>query len=533
MNVAALIMAVVSATDVSITQPEDGGVYSSAVLTLSAIVQNENILPDSVTCSLNGEPFLPVPRLSTDWPTYMQSNLHQGYSAAPAPHEPTILWTAPVTGLIHEFPTPIVVNGIVYYSSNSGDLKLHALDAATGEEIWSYQTMGSDDPPSVVDGRVFLSSDSVYCIDALTGTRLWTFCSGEEEFDAGSTPCVMDGMVACAGNIWALNETYIHCLSVEDGSEVWVRQLSGRVMNCMAGWNGMFIIGNYMGPLIALDAETGETVWSNEYSEDGYWDSSPVVVDSTIYIGSFNGSVLAFDCLTGAIIWDSPIGDNITATPSYHDGSLFIGIEGIGPDGNFVRLDAATGQILWNRALSIHGSPGVADGLVFFGEMYFGTDARIIALDCATGETVWTYSVEAEMFMGSPSITDGVMYIPAIDGLLYAFGTGLKWTYTDDINAEVGENQLVADSWSGGAVVASDTVSFTVTENGIEPGPVSGFELMVLPNPFTESAALIVPDRAFGPCLGAGVRSVGPPGAFAGRSGDGRRGAFHRLGRKG
>ena len=72
-------------------------------------------------------------------------------------------------------------------------------------------------------------------------------------------------------------------------------------MNCIAGWNGMFIIGNYMGPLIALDAETGETVWSNEYSEDGYWDTSPVVVDSTIYIGSMNGSVLAFDCLTGAI----------------------------------------------------------------------------------------------------------------------------------------------------------------------------------------------------------------------------------------
>ena len=162
----------------------------------------------------------------------------------------------------------------------------------------------------------------------------------------------------------------------------------------------------------------------------------------------------------------------------------------IGPNGNFVRLDAATGQILWNRALSIHGSPGVADGLVFFGETYFGADARIIALDCDTGETVWTYSVEAEMFMGSPSITDGVMYIPAIDGLLYAFGTGLKWTYTDDINAEVGENQLVADSWSGGAVVASDTVSFTVTENGIEPGPVSGLDLTVLPNPFTESAAL-------------------------------------------
>ena len=123
MCVTMFLLAVVAAIDLSITQPEDGGVYYSCSLTLSAIVQNENILPDSVTYSLNGEPFLPVPRLSTDWPTYMQSNLHHGYSAAPAPHEPTILWTAPVTGLIHEFPTPIVVNGVVYYSSNSGDLK--------------------------------------------------------------------------------------------------------------------------------------------------------------------------------------------------------------------------------------------------------------------------------------------------------------------------------------------------------------------------------------------------------------------------
>jgi hypothetical protein len=100
----------ISVTNLTITEPVDGETYDGDWLTLRAIVENENELPDSVHYSLNGGAAVLIPRLNTDWFTYMANNNNTGYSESPAPMDNTLLWTAPVTGNIHEFPTPVIVN---------------------------------------------------------------------------------------------------------------------------------------------------------------------------------------------------------------------------------------------------------------------------------------------------------------------------------------------------------------------------------------------------------------------------------------
>ena len=81
------------------------------------------------------------------------------------------------------------------------------------------------------------------------------------------------------------------------------------------------------------------------------------------------------------------------------------------------------------------------------------------------------------------------MYFGSTDGNLYAFGTGLKWTYRNDLFADVGSNELIIDSWSGGVVAASDTIQFTVTQTGIVTDPGSSYRpvLSVRPNPFASN----------------------------------------------
>ena len=487
-----LLSAALSTVDVSITQPEDGGSYPAQNLVLRVLVENDNVLPDSVTFSLNGEPFLPVPRLSTDWHTYKGDDLHTGFSESPAPNNSAILWTAPVCGTTHEFPNPVIVDGIVYYPSNYGTDSLYALDAATGEVLWKYLVGSTDDAVTVKEGLLFTNSgDSLYCFDALDGDRLWA--TGASNV-SGNTPVVSDGRVY-GGNYISPQVGDIICFDASSGEVEWTERLSGYSGSCMAIREGVLFVpttsswGANPSPLYALDASTGGVIWSTTV-DGGFWDSSPVIVDSTLYIGTYGGSLIAFDCLTGQIMWESPLGDPITATPAYHDGSLFAGTDQSGEDGVFVRVDALTGQIQWSRAFSVHGSPSVADGLVFFGETSFGGDARVIALDCATGETMWTYTVEAEWFAGTPAITDGIVYMPAHDGFLYAFGTGLKWTYRDDLAADPGEYELIAHSWYGGSVVASDTVSFTVTETGIGSGPAPGMLLSLTPNPLAATTVI-------------------------------------------
>lgn len=490
-----LLAAAVSALDVSITQPEDGGSYGVQNLVLRVLVENDDVLPDSVTFSLNGEAFTQVPRLDTDWHTYMQNPVHNGLSLSPAPLTNEVLWTAPVTGFIHEFPNPIIVDGIVYYPSDSGDLKLHALDAATGEEIWSYAMMGSDDPPSYSAGCVFIASDSVYCIDALTGERIWAFVNAEEDFRAGSTPCVMEGRVACAGNKEPAMESTVYCLSAGDGEVLWERPLQGRVMNCIAGWNGMFFVGTWHGPLHAIDAATGEIVWSSEIVNDGFWDTSPCIVDGNLFIGGEDACLHRFDAMTGSLDWSVFLGDRSEPTPAVFGETVICGHTGfLSEPGCLAAVNMADGSIAWWIEARIHGSPAVADGVVFWGGAggIEGDNRDIYAADAATGEMIWSYNPDAGWLglQSTPAITDGVMYYAATDGNLYAFGTGLKWTYLDDLLAGVGENELVASSWSSGAVAASDTVHFTVTETGIETGPAPGMALSLTPNPFTATTQI-------------------------------------------
>lgn len=114
----------------------DGETYNGDWLTVRAIVENDNEIPQNLQYSLNGQSAVAIPRLNTDWYTYMQNDLRQGYSESPAPHESTVLWAAPVCGTYHEFCSPVIVNDILYFGSLC-DTTLYALDPATGVEEWS------------------------------------------------------------------------------------------------------------------------------------------------------------------------------------------------------------------------------------------------------------------------------------------------------------------------------------------------------------------------------------------------------------
>ena len=131
----------------------------------------------------------------------------------------------------------------------------------------------------------------------------------------------------------------------------------------------------------------------------------------------------------------------------------------------------------------------MADGLVFYGDNLSGV---IYALDELSGTEVWSYStVPGECGIGSsPAITDGVMYLACTDGYLYAFGTGLKYTYLDDLFAETGANQLIVTSWDGGIPVSADTVNFTVTGAGIDPDVLPELGLHASPNPFNSLSSI-------------------------------------------
>ena len=318
-------------TNLTITEPVDGETYDGDWLPLRAIVENENELPDSVHYSLNGETAALIPRLNTDWYTYMQNDLHHGYSESPAPHNNTVLWTAPITGTEHEFPTPVVVDGLVYYPQNEDGDTLFALDATTGSVEWMFVGTGStDDAVTVKYGRVYTASDSIWCLDALTGARIWSF--GEANW-IGGTPVVSDGRVYCA--IWGSDDSKVFCIDAYTGNWIWDAIVPGNTVSCMTICEGKLFVPTYSFGgtppeflLHALDANSGNIIWGNGDSFRGYWDSSPTVIEGNIYIGGTDGWLRAIDTDSGDVIWKTYfVNDFITATPAYHSNTLYVGAQ--------------------------------------------------------------------------------------------------------------------------------------------------------------------------------------------------------------
>ncbi|MCD4706434.1 MAG: PQQ-binding-like beta-propeller repeat protein [Candidatus Sabulitectum sp.] len=491
-----VITALLSVTDVEITEPEHCAAYNLDELpAFRAIVENDNVIPDSVHYALNGELAIQVPRLSTDWPTYMQSYLHHGFSESPAPTDATILWTAPVTGDSHEFPTPVVVDGIVYYPSNSGTDSLYALDATTGELIWKRRVGYTDDAVTYYDGRVYSASDSIFCFDSQTGAVCWV--SGAADW-CGSTPVVTGERVFCGTGPSGSGQgdsSSVVCLDILDGSLIWSRTLyDASLISCMTVWNDLVIVPTNLrtgsspisSPLYALDRETGETIWMNSDSPVGYWDSSPVIVDGIIYIVDEAVAARAIDAMSGETVWVSSYGSGAEATPAYHDGRLYYG------QAEYFCLNALTGNGIWTVPGNQHGSSAIADGMVFYGQINYPDNGGLRALDCETGEEVWSYYPPNTYWIaGSPSVVDGIVYMPMHDWNLYAFGTGLKYTYTSDqLNSVVGWNELITTSYYAGEVVASETISYYINSTGIEFAPSLDLELTGHPNPFFASTSI-------------------------------------------
>ena len=107
-------------------------------------------------------------------------------------------WNSFVTGTA---ATPALANGYIYAGASDG---LHCLDASTGEEKWHFPAKEVNVAPVVAGNLVYAATNeetgTLYAVDAGTGEPVWSYtlkAAGDGTFAAffASSPAVSDGVL--------------------------------------------------------------------------------------------------------------------------------------------------------------------------------------------------------------------------------------------------------------------------------------------------------------------------------------------------
>ncbi len=236
------------------------------------------------------------------------------------------------------------------------------------------------------------------------------------------SPTVAGGIVYVGsgdGSVYAIDET--------SGAVRWRRSVGSAISSTPAVADGLVFVSGYDGSIVALRATSGEVAWTYRtgapvplkwgYESGETWISSPVLAGGLVVVGARDGKVHALEPRTGAAKWTYDAGARVYSSPAAAGGTVFVG----GQDGVLHAIDLASGRSKWRFSTNgatlkssdfgfdrttIQSSPSVADGVVYVG----ARDGWIYAVDAATGVQRWNYDHEVSWINTSIAVSDGMLF---------------------------------------------------------------------------------------------------------------------------
>jgi outer membrane protein assembly factor BamB len=201
--------------------------------------------------------------------------------------------------------SPLIANGLLYFGS--WDRKVYALDLATHEPRWTFET--GDEikaAPSYSNGTIYIGSydGQMYALDAATGELKWDSSAQAGLGGAGNfyaTAAVAYGRVF-VGN----TDGKVYAFGAESGDLLWSQSTGAFVYSSAAVWDRTVYVGSYDHKLYALDAATGDVRWT--FDTGGRISGAATVIAGVVYVSTLEGQTFGVDAKSGKQVWSFPDG---------------------------------------------------------------------------------------------------------------------------------------------------------------------------------------------------------------------------------
>jgi outer membrane protein assembly factor BamB len=195
--------------------------------------------------------------------------------------------------------------------------------------------------------------------------------------------------------LFGTRDGWLHAVR-RDGTRAWEFKAGGAFPAPPVVDRATVYAGSSDGRVYALALADGSLRWSYDAKEE--MGTRPVVADGTVYVMSLQDTLFAIDATTGEWKWihrreakgiDRGFTIRGAARAVVHKDLVY----GAYSDGFVAALEAANGQVRWERSVAPSGEYTDVDGLYLDGERLYAAaySGAVLALDAASGAQVWSF----------------------------------------------------------------------------------------------------------------------------------------------
>lgn len=370
----------------------------------------------------------------------------------------------------------IVISGLVLAACDSSKAvdppaKLVDIDPVLQvRKVWSDGLGGGGDrlrlglQPAVVDNVLYAAAHDgeVVAFSADKGKRLWRI---KTKLELSAGPAAADGLVVVGSSNGELV-----ALAADTGAQRWRHQLSGEMLSKAMIGKGLVIARTVDGRLQALNATDGSVRWTIEETVPKLslrGTSMPILADDAVITGFDNGKLVAVDVNTGDTLWsvtvDSPAGRteldrlaDIDAPAAASGRDVFVA----GFQGRVAMLDIDNGQIWWAKDASSYRGFGLDDR-----ELYLtNANGVITAMRRTDGNQQWEQAALRQRGLTAPVVVGDSLVVGDYEGYVHWLskvdGTVQARAKTDGeriTNAPVVADGRIYVQTDGGKLIAFET----------------------------------------------------------------------------